>query len=136
MQKEKNKIGRPAAINDETVIKAKEYLYGGYEQDGGVIPSVAGLACYLGIGRRTIYDYQKSHPESEFSHILEGIAALQENKLLNGGLKGEFNSTITKLMLTKHDYSEKHEVDNTSSDGSMTPTPTVIRLVGVESKDE
>lgn len=134
MEKEKNKIGRPAAINDETIVKAKDYLYGGYEKDGGVIPSVAGLACYLGIGRSTIYDYQKAYPKSEFSDILEGIAAMQENKLLNGGLKGEFNATITKLMLTKHDYSDK--VDNISSDNSMSPKPTTIRLVGVEPKNE
>jgi hypothetical protein len=34
---------------------------------------------------------------------------LQESKLLNEGLKGNFNATITKLILTKHGYSDRIE---------------------------
>jgi hypothetical protein len=45
--------------------------------------------------------------------------------LIDGGLIGDFNPTITKLMLTKHGYSDKQEVDNKSSDGSMTPKVTL-----------
>ncbi|MEN7471298.1 terminase small subunit, partial [Providencia stuartii] len=54
------------------------------------------------------------------------IKTLQENRLINKGLIGEFNPTITKLMLANHGYSEKQEVDHKSSDSSMSPTKIVL----------
>ena len=108
MTKEANPVGRPSQLA-ETLVKAKEYLYGGYEAVGEVIPSIAGLACYCEKGRNTIYDYGSQ--DEEFSNILEGIMRLQESKLLNSGLTGAFNSTITKLILTKHGYTDKIEQD-------------------------
>ena len=124
----KNKVGRPSKLA-ESINKAKDYLMGGYETVGDVVPSVAGLACYLGISRSTAQEYAKEN--EEFSGTLEAIKTLQENKLINKGLVGDFNPTITKLMLANHGYSDKAEVDNKSSDGSMSPKPTTIRLVGV-----
>ena len=46
----------------------------------------------------------------------------QERSLVRGGLEGKYNPAITKMMLTKHGYSDKVEQDLTSSDGSMSPT--------------
>lgn len=114
----KTKMGRPSKFA-ESLAKAKEYLMGGYETVGDVIPSVAGLACYLGVSRKTIYNYGEQ--SEEFLHTLDGIGAMQENKLINKGLTGDFNSAITKLMLANHGYSDKQQVDHQSSDGSMTP---------------
>lgn len=122
---EKNKVGRPSELAG-CLGKAKEYLLGGYETFGDVVPSVAGLACYLGKHKSTMYDYADQN--KEFSDTLEAIKTLQESKLLNGGLSGSFNATITKLMLSNHGYSEKQEIDNKSSDGSMTPKPTKIEI--------
>jgi len=129
----KNKVGRPSKLA-ESIEKAKEYLMGGYEAVGDVVPSVAGLACYLGISRSTAQEYAKDN--AEFSGTLEAIKTLQENKLINKGLVGDFNPTITKLMLANHGYSDKAEIDNKSSDGSMTPKPTTIQLLPVEAKGE
>lgn len=129
----KNKVGRPSKLA-ESIEKAKEYLMGGYETVGDVVPSVAGLACYLGISRSTAQEYAKDN--TEFSGTLEAIKTLQENKLINKGLVGDFNPTITKLMLANHGYSDKAEIDNKSSDGSMTPKPTTIQLLPVEAKRE
>ncbi len=114
----KTKMGRPSKFA-ESLAKAKEYLMGGYETVGDVIPSVAGLACYLGVSRKTVYNYGEQ--SEEFLHTLDGIGAMQENKLINKGLTGDFNSAITKLMLANHGYSDKQQVDHQSSDGSMTP---------------
>lgn len=117
---DKKKIGRPSELA-ECLIKAKEYLLGDYETFGDVVPSVAGLACYLGKHKSSMYEYSKQN--KEFSDTLEAIKTVQENKLLNGGLTGSFNSTITKLMLANHGYSEKQSIDHQSSDGSMSPKP-------------
>lgn len=128
MGQQSNKIGCPSKLNDELIARAKEYLFGGYSELGDVVPSVAGLSCYLAIARSTTYEYAKQGSElgREFSDIVEGILSLQENKLINGGLKGEFNSSIAKLMLAKHGYSEKQEVDHKSSDSSMSPTKIIL----------
>ncbi|HHR6456587.1 TPA: DNA-packaging protein [Providencia alcalifaciens] len=119
----KTKMGRPSKFA-ESLVKAKEYLMGGYETVGDVVPSVAGLACYLGVSRKTVYEWVKE--STDLSDTLEGILAMQENKLINKGLNGDFNPTITKLMLANHGYSEKQEVDHRSSDNSMSPTKIVL----------
>ena len=80
---------------------------------------MAGLACYLGKHKSSMYEYSKQN--KEFSDTLEAIKTVQENKLINKGLTGEFNSPIVKLMLANHGYSEKQEIDHQSSDGSMSP---------------
>lgn len=124
--------GRPTVITDELLNKAEKYIFDdGFILAHDVVPSVAGLACFLGIGRRTIYDHQ-----DEFSHILEAIEQKQEKMLINHGLLGEFNGTITKLMMTKHGYSDKQEVDNKSSDGSMATKPPVFNIIGVKPKGD
>lgn len=103
------KVGRPSELA-ETLEKAKAYLYGGWQEFGDVIPSIAGLACYCAKSRNNIYDYGEK--SSDFKYILDAILALQENKLLNNGLNGTFNSTITKLVLGKHGYHDKVETES------------------------
>lgn len=105
-----NPVGRPSELQ-ETLVKAKEYLFGGYEAVGEVIPSVAGLSCYTGKARQTLRDYGKQ--DAEFSTTLDAISSLQESRALNKGLTGEFNSTITKLLLANHGYSDKQEIEHT-----------------------
>lgn len=80
----------------------------------------------LGLSRSTMGNWEK-HPE--FLRTLDKIAYLQERISLNGGLRGDLNSTIVKLLLANHGYSDKIQQDNTSSDGSMTPGPVTIELV-------
>jgi len=104
----KNPVGRPSELTPELIERAREYLLGGYESVGEVVPNIAGLACYLSKARSRVYEYGEQN--QEFKDILESILALQESKLLSGGLKNEYNATITKLMLTKHGYSDKQEV--------------------------
>ena len=56
-----------------------------------------------------MYDWEKKYPE--FLYILEAIKLEQQKVLLNKGLSGDFNSAITKLVLGKHGYHEKQDVD-------------------------
>jgi len=49
--------------------------------------------------------------------------------LVNKGLTGDFNATITKLMLANHGYSEKQSIDHQLSDSSMSPKPVRVELV-------
>ena len=118
-------VGRPTILNDALKAKAKEYLFK-YEDQGDVIPSAAGLACWLGIAKSSVYKFGEQ--DQEFSDTLCAIQAKQEVVTLNRGITGDFNSTIAKLVLANHGYSDKIQQDNVSSDGSMSP-PTRIEIV-------
>lgn len=101
MNKTTKHLGRPSKLT-ETLRQAKDYLQGEYLAHDEIIPSLKGLATYAKISRSSLYEYKKQ--SSEFSDTLEGILALQECKLINQGLTGKFNTTITKLMLANHGY--------------------------------
>lgn len=110
-------LGRPTLLTTELIQKAQEYadLCAKRALDGGneVTGSIAELSLYLDVARSSIYKWAE---ESQiFSDILEKIMSSQELALIDNGLKGTFNSTITKLMLTKHGYSDKQETDITSA---------------------
>jgi hypothetical protein len=112
--------GRPTNYTPELIAAAWEYARGGWIAAGDPVPTVAALACEIGISRDTCYEWAK-HEDKEFSDILSKIAQEQERNLVKGGLGGDFNAAITKMMMTKHGYSDRVENDHTSSDGSMTP---------------
>jgi hypothetical protein len=101
------------------------------------LPTVEGPAVHMEIGRGTIYRWRDEHPE--FRDILEQILALQASMLIQNGLKGEFNSTITKLMLTKHKgedgqpYSDKSDI--TSGGQPITPMTDEDRAALTELRD-
>ena len=116
--------GRPTDYTPELVEKAWAYANGGWAEVGDPVPSVAGLACEIGISRETCHAWAKDEAK-EFSDILKAIAKSQERQLVRGGLSNAFNSSITKMMMTKHEYSDRVETDHTSSDGSMTPNIVV-----------
>lgn len=113
-------MARPTTYTKELLKRAKFYA-DSYEEAGDLVPSVAGLAIYLNISRETVYAWSKDPEKSEFSDIVSRLMAKQEIKLLHGGLDGSFNPTISKLMLSKHGYSEKQDIDLSSKDGSMSP---------------
>lgn len=133
VSEEVNKGGRPTKLTDELIAKAEMYLVD-YMSNDDIVPSVAGLSCYLDVAKSSIYKYRDE--DARFSDTLERIESLQEKMLLKGGLMGDFNPTITKLMMSNHGYSEKQQVDNTSSDGSMAPMPTRIEIVAPSIKKD
>lgn len=100
--------GRPSLYTPELLERAESYLQN-WEAEGDQMPSVAGLSVYLNIRRSTCYAWAKEADKAEFSDILAAIMDKQEQVLFNKGLVGDFNSTIAKLALTKHDYSDKSE---------------------------
>jgi len=115
--------GRPTSYTKKLVKAAWDYVNDGWIAAGDKVPTVAGLACEIGVARETCHAWAKDESK-EFSHILQAIAQKQERELVNNGLTGDFVAPITKMMLTKHGYSDKVEQDVTSSDGSMTPKDT------------
>jgi hypothetical protein len=109
---------RPTDYNPEILESALNYL-ANFKELGDVVPTVAGMACEIGVSRETIYAWAKDESKPEFSDILMQVMEKQERNLVNGGLAGGFNPAVTKMLLTKHGYSDKSEVvqDVTVRDG-------------------
>ena len=111
-----NPVGRPTKYNAKVQKQADEYL-SRLEELGHVIPSRAGLCCYLGIAKSTSYDWEQQYPK--FSDALRAVEVMQEHMTLNGSLANQLNSTIAKLVLSNnHGYSETSKVNNNISIGS------------------
>ena len=113
--------GRPTDYTPELLEKARKYIDGHWEMQGDAIPSIAGLAVYLKKSRETLHAWARDEAKEQFSDMLGEMLAKQENILISKGLLNEHNATITKLVLSKHGYSDRIEQDLQSSDGSMTP---------------
>ena len=124
--------GRPSIYSDEIIKKAKEYIDDCEDEEEqqmiGLsakgtemfkiktrvhIPSIEGLALYLDVHKDTLYEWEKEH--KEFSDILAILRSKQANALIEKGLSGDYNSTIAKLLLSKHGYVEAKEL--TGKDG-------------------
>lgn len=116
--------GRPTLYGPEVIKRARGYLTS-FKDMGDPVPTVAGLACVIGTTRKTCHEWANQPDKLEFRDILDELAQRQERELIGQGLVGNFNAPITKMMLTKHGYSDKVETDVTSSDGSMSPKPAI-----------
>ncbi|MGW8180444.1 MAG: terminase small subunit [bacterium] len=101
--------GRPSKYLPPLIEKAHNYLTE-YENLGEVYPSIAGLAVYLGIRRETVWAWANDSEKEEFSNIVSDLLARQESNLTNKGLSGQHNSSICKLLLSKHGYHDKSEL--------------------------
>ncbi len=73
------------------------------------VPSIEGLAYFLGISRDTVYDWKEKYPE--FSYIIRKLQDKQTRVLIDKGLSGEYNSTISKVLLAKQGYKDESTLD-------------------------
>ena len=126
-----NPVGRPTKLTDELMHKAKVYVQRDYLIDE-LIPTMQGLSLYLGVSKRVLHDWRNEN--DEFMHIVDDLMDLQAKNLFRGGLTGDFNASITKLLLTKHGFSDRVEQDLKSSDGTMQPTQIVLNGVRADER--
>ncbi len=112
----KNKVGRPTSYDPKMVAEAREYI-ANHEEHEDPVPTVAGLASFIKTTRKTIYEWIKVPENADFRDILEELLQKQERVLIRNGLLNTFNSPITKMMLTKHGYSDKIESEVSGPNG-------------------
>lgn len=136
-------IGRPSLLDEELLEKAKHYMIEGYKEIENIVPSVAGLCCYLGVSKSAVYVWSEKSEANlkdpirvEFMDTLDAIQAKQEMLLINGGLSQAFSGTITKLMLANHGYSDKVNTDITSNGQTIGDKPSIINLVAPKVENE
>ncbi len=109
------KVTCPTKYTPEMIEKAQDYADNFTEAPyNELIPSIAGLALALGLSRSTVYDWSNQKEKTEISYIVKQLMQKQEILLFSAGLTGNYNASITKLMLTKHGYNDKVDTDVTS----------------------
>jgi len=125
--------GRPPRYNPAMQIKAENYLKN-HEALGDTMPSLAGLAVYLDVCKQSLYEWAKREDGEPFVRVLSMLKCRQERALLNGGLDGTLNATISKLVLSKHGYQEKTRTDHsiTGEDGKTIDTTWNVQVRAVE----
>jgi hypothetical protein len=109
----KAREGRPTKVTEALIAKAWDYVKDSTAY-GDPVPLVAGLAIEIGVTRESVYLWAKEEG-SEFFYIVKDLMAQQERRLVGKGVTKEFDSAITRTMLSKHGYAEKTEVHNTIS---------------------
>lgn len=101
-----------------SVVSGESEKFTAYKEKLKVnLPTIEGLAVYLGIHKDTVYDWEKKYPE--FSDVTNALRGKQAKELINKGLSGDYNPIIAKLLLMKHGYTDKSEIDQTVK-GSIT----------------
>ena len=127
--------GRPTKYSEEFIGKVDEYLASRQDDEYEVgdrgftkirvkLPTIEGFAVYIGVNKTTLYEWDKKYPE--FSNSLDKIKQEQQERLLDNGLAGTYNSTIAKLILSSnHGMREKSDV---TTDGKELPTPLLANM--------
>ena len=105
--------GRPTKCNQQVLRNARHYL-NHYLELCNKIPSIAGMSKHLVIPRETLHIWANDETKWQFRYILSKLQAAQECALLDNGLDGTWNSAITKLVLSKHGYTENAGNSGTS----------------------
>lgn len=84
------------------------------------IPTLEGFAEYLNTSDDNLKNWGKKH--KRFFTAMQKIKAKQKTRLIEMGLSGEYNSTITKLMLSaNHGMSEQVGIDHTTKGDKVVP---------------
>lgn len=133
--------GRPTDYNDQILSSAWHYLESCEDAEEQIItgqsekgfttfgnkvtvklPSIEGLALFIGIHKDTVYEWEKIHPE--FSDVINVLRNKQVERLINKGLSGDYNANIAKLLLSKHGYTEKQQLEHSTDPDA----PVIFKL--------
>ena len=105
--------GRPVSFTKQLQKDAGKYI-DEYEKYDHAVPSLVGRCDVINRAKSTIYDWAK-RDDNEFSDILAAINEKQELVTFNGALKGTLNPMISKLLLGKHGYHDRQDIDVTDN---------------------
>lgn len=122
-------MARPSTYRDDIPELVLEYVKN-FETHGDLLPTVEGLALYLNIPKRTLYEWAARDDKAEFSHTLAVLKDRQAKMLMENGLRGDYNAAITKLMLShNHGMYEKTAKELSGPDGGAIPIQEVRRTI-------
>jgi hypothetical protein len=113
-------FGRPTKYLPE-YCDLKPYLE--YCKKKKELPSQCGYAVFLSVAENTVIGWGKDNPD--FLRSLSDLKTIEKQCLMNNGLTGDWNSTITKLILSaNHGLVER--LDTTSGGEKICSEPLTI----------
>ena len=122
--------GRPTDYTPEMLDLCRDYI----DNCPDKVPMVVGLCKHINRASSTVYRWAEEEDKAEFKDILGEIKDLQHLKLINSGLDNEFNSAITKMMMTKHGYSEKIQQEVSGPNGGAINNKYTVEFVNATPK--
>ena len=91
----------------------------------GIFPTFEGLATYLGVGTRTLYDWELEH--ADFSQTMEKVRDTQRQLLITNGLTGSYNTRFAMFLLkANHGMSEKDPLISATQNSYMNISPDLL----------
>ena len=117
------KFGRPTKYTNNTIHYVQDYISRCYE--GNKLPTVEGLAIDLGVGTRTLYDWQDAH--IDFSQTMDTLRDTQKYLLIKNGLNSTYSSQFSMFLLKAiHGLSDKKPEYQASQNNYMNVSPDVV----------
>lgn len=108
--------GRPTRYTIKLPANVMEYTDNCLKN--GDFPTIEGLAHYLGISARTIYDWEKLH--SEFLLTIDNLRDNQKQLLITNGLTGKYNARFAMFLLkANHGMTEKEPLVDATQNNYM-----------------
>lgn len=90
-----------------------------------IFPTIEGFAVFLGVGTRTIYDWELEH--SDFSQTMDMLRDAQKQLLITNGLTGTYNTRFAMFLLkANHGMSEKDPLISATQNSYMNISPDVL----------
>ena len=116
-------LGRPTKYKSNTPAQVRKYTQKCLKNDE--FPTIAGLAIKLRVGTRTLYDWEKIHPD--FSQTMEALRDTQKHLLITNGITGIYNTRFSMFLLrANHGIREKEPLITSTQNNNMNISPELL----------
>lgn len=116
------KTGRPSKYEPRLNTRAKEYIKKAKKK--GDFPTIEQLAMVLGVGVRTLYEWEKEHVD--FQQTMDTLREAQRHMLLTNGLSGKYNSRFAIFLLKAAHKMRENEPVLESNTNYMNISPDIL----------
>lgn len=121
--KTRSGAGRPSKFKPSALQSVKEYTEKCLSDK--VFPTIEGCASHLGIGTRTLYDWQIEH--DEFLQTMDQLRDVQRQLLITNGLTGGYNTRFSMFLLRSlHGVSENEPLVSATQNNYLNISPDLL----------
>ena len=124
--KTKKPFGRPSKYNPKYCQEIEEFFR--YIIASGNYPTFEGFAAKICVSTDTLQEWKSKH--EDFSVSYNKVLNLQKENLFMKTLRKEYDSGFAKFLACAcYGMSDRTQVDNISSDKSMSPSEIKVTIV-------
>lgn len=117
-----SKIGRPTKFSPSLISRVMQYIKSAKKK--GDFVTIEQLAVVLGVGVRTLYDWEAEYPD--FLRAMEALRETQRHMLLTNGLNGKYNSRFAIFLLKANHKMRENEPVVENNTNYMNISPDVL----------